>query len=70
MKKNHQIDVMLRGWSAELWIKAFQPVQTNTEEIVRYLHEKGVHDYFELVPGNHYQYGEQRLNRALTWMFG
>lgn len=61
---------LLGNLEAKTNIKAFQPVQTDTQEIVRYLHEKGVDDYFELVPGNHYQYGEQRLNRALTWMFG
>lgn len=51
-------------------VMAFRTVQTDTLEIVRYLHEKGIDDFFELVPGNHYQYGEQRLNRAFAWMFG
>lgn len=50
-------------------VKAFQPVQTDTGRIVRYLHDNGVDDTFELVPGNHYQYAEQRLDRAFTWMF-
>ncbi len=26
--------------------------------------------FFELVPGNHYQYAEKRLHRALSWMYG
>lgn len=50
-------------------VKAFQPVQTDTEEIVAYLRDNGINDYFELLPGNHYQYGLQRLDRAMSWMF-
>lgn len=50
-------------------VKAFQPVQKDTEEIVEYLYENGIDDFFELVPGNYYQYGEQRLNRGVSWMF-
>ncbi|MBO4995656.1 MAG: hypothetical protein J6C78_06780 [Muribaculaceae bacterium] len=60
---------LLGDQEAKTKVKAFQPVQTDTEEIVGYLHENGVDDFFELVPGNHYQYGGQRLNRALAWMF-
>lgn len=60
---------LLGDMEAKTKVKAFQPVQTDTVEIVDYLHDKGVNDYFELVPGNHYQYGEERLNRAFTWMF-
>lgn len=51
-------------------VKAFQPVQTDTEEIVEYLRSNGIDDFFELVPGDHYHNGEQRLARALAWMFG
>lgn len=54
---------------AKTRVKAFQPVQTDTEEIVDYLHSHGIDSIFELVPGNHYQYAEWRLTRALTWMF-
>lgn len=60
---------MLGDQEAKTKVKAFRPVQTDTEEIVSYLHEKGVDACFELVPGNHYQYGVERLNRAFTWMF-
>lgn len=60
---------LLGNLEAKTKIKAFQPVQTDTEEIYNYLHDKGINDFFELVPGNHYQYGEQRLNRAFKWMF-
>lgn len=60
---------LLGNLEAKTKVRAFQPVQTDTEEIVDYLRSKGIDDCFELVPGNHYQYGEQRLNRALTWMF-
>lgn len=51
-------------------IKAFQPVQTDTVEIVKYLQSGGITTRFELVPGNHYQNGDQRLRKALAWMFG
>lgn len=60
---------LLGDQEAKTKVKAFQPVQTDTEEIVSFLHEKGVEDFFELVPGNHYQNGEERLNRAFAWMF-
>lgn len=50
-------------------VKAFQPIQKDTEEIVEYLNENGIDDFLGLVPGNHYQYWEQRLNRAFSWMF-
>lgn len=55
----------------EAWtnVKAFQSVQTDTQKIVVYLHDKGIDDMFELVPGNHYQYGERRLSRAFARMF-
>lgn len=61
---------LLGDQEAKTKVKAFQPVETDTREIVDYLHRNGVKEIFELVPGNHYQYGEQRLNRAFGWMFG
>lgn len=61
---------LLGDQEAKTKVKAFQPVQTDTEEIVRYLRDNGIDDMFELVPGNHYQNGEQRLQRALSRMFG
>lgn len=61
--------LLLGNLEAKTKIKAFQSVQTDTEEIYNYLHDKGIDDFFELVSGNHYQYGEQRLNRAFKWMF-
>lgn len=48
----------------------FKPVQTDTVEIVDFLKTHGVDCEFELVPGNHYQFADQRLTRAFTWMFG
>ena len=68
-KKTGKAYFLLGDQEAKTKIPAFQPVQTDTVEIVNYLHAKGIKDFFELVPGNHYQYGEQRLNRAFTWMF-
>lgn len=51
-------------------VKAFQSVQRDTAAIVEYLKERGIDIWFEMVPGNHYQHLEQRLNRSLDWMFG
>lgn len=67
-KKNGKAYFLLGNQEAKTNVKAFQPVQTDTMEIVRYLKENGINVFFELVPGNHYQYGEQRLNRAFRWM--
>lgn len=61
---------LLGNLEAKTNVKAFRPVQTDTVKIVDYLREKGIDDCFELVPGNHYQFGEQRLNRAFDWMYG
>ncbi len=60
---------LLGNLEARTKVKAFQPVQTDTVEIVGYLHDNGISDIFELVPGNHYQFPEQRLDRAFAWMF-
>lgn len=69
-KKTGKAYFLLGNLEAKTNVKAFQPVQTDTVQIVGYLHGVGINDCFELVPGNHYQYGEQRLDRAFTWMFG
>lgn len=61
---------LLGDMEAKTKIKAFQPVETNTTDIVDYLRRNGIDVYFELVPGNHYQFGEQRLQRAFLHMFG
>lgn len=69
-KKSGRAYFLLGDKEAKTNVKAFQSVQTDTVEIVNYLHAGGIDDRFDLVPGNHYQYGEQRLTRAFTWMFG
>lgn len=69
-RKTGKAYFLLGNQEAKTKVKAFQPVQTDTEAIVGYLRENGIDDCFELVPGNHYQYGEQRLNRAFSRMFG
>lgn len=51
-------------------VPQFRSVQTDTVEIVDYLSAHGIDDFFELVPGNHYQYASERLQRGLDWMFG
>lgn len=68
-KKTGRAYFLLGNLEAKTKVKAFQPVQTDTVEIFNYLHDNGINSVFELVPGNHYQYGLQRLNRALTWMY-
>lgn len=60
---------LLGDQEARTRIKAFQPVQTDTEDIVSYLSVRGIDATLELVPGNHYQYAEQRLDRAFTRLF-
>lgn len=50
--------------------KVFQSVRRDTAAIVEYLKEGGIDIGFEMVPGNHYQHLEQRLNRSLDWIFG
>lgn len=62
--------MLLGNQEASTNVKAFRPVQRDTEEIVSYLRGKGIDVNFELVPGNHYQYGEARLDRAFSRMFG
>ena len=68
-KKCGRAYFLLGREEAKAKVKAFQSVQTDTTEIVDYLREMGIDDCFELVPGNHYQYGLQRLSRAFSWMF-
>lgn len=69
-KKTGWAYFLLGNQEAHTKVKAFQPVQTDTEAIVASLRRQGIAVDFELVPGNHYQYGEQRLTRAFTRMFG
>ena len=68
-KKPGRANFLLGSLEAKTKVKAFQPVQTDTVEIVDYLHDNGISDIFELVPGNHYQFPEQRLDRAFARMF-
>lgn len=68
-KKPGRAYFLLGNLEATTKVKAFQPVQTDTVEIVDYLHDNGISDIFELVPGNHYQFPEQRLDRAFARMF-
>lgn len=70
LKKTGRAYFLLGNQEAHTGVKAFQPVQTDTEAIVASLSRQGIAVDFELVPGNHYQYGEQRLTRAFTRMFG
>lgn len=43
---------------------AYRKVGVCTENIVGYLRRQGVNVTYEIVPGNHFQYGLERLNKA------
>lgn len=68
-RKSGRAYFLLGNREAYTKVKAFQPVQTDTERIVAYLKSAGIDTTFELVPGDHYQYPEQRLTRSFTHMF-
>lgn len=68
-RKSGRAYFLLGNREAYTKVKAFQPVQTDTERIVAYLKSAGIGTTFELVPGDHYQYPEQRLMRSFTHMF-
>ena len=68
-RKDGKAYFLLGALEAKTKVKAFQPVQTDTAEIVTYLRRNGIECFFELVPGNHYQDGVLRLDRAFSWMF-
>ena len=65
-RKTGKAYFLLGDKEAETSVKAFQPVQSATLAIVNCLHHNVIDYHFELVPGNHYQYGEQRLNQAFA----
>lgn len=68
-KKTGKAYFLLGDQGAKTSIEAFRPIQTDTEKIVRHLHDTGVRVQFELVPGNHYQHAIPRLDRALIHIF-
>lgn len=47
-------------------IPAFRKVGACTETIVDYLRREGVDITFEIVPGNHFQFGLERLDKAFA----
>lgn len=69
-KKTGRAYFLLGNQEAKTTVKAFRTVQTDTAEIAAWLMGRGIDDIFELVPGNHYQYALQRLDRSFAWMFG
>lgn len=50
-------------------VPAFRKVGVCTENIVRYLRSQGVKITYNIVPGNHFQYGIERLNMAFENLF-
>lgn len=50
-------------------IPAFKPVLTDTEKVVSILKEQGIETTFDIVPGNHYQYPIERLEKAFSSLY-
>lgn len=50
-------------------IPIFRKVGVCTDDIVGYLRREGVDITFDTVPGNHFQYGIERLNKAFENLF-
>lgn len=48
---------------------AYRKVGVCTENIVGYMRRQGVHITYNMVPGNHFQYGIERLNKAFDNLF-
>ncbi len=46
----------------------FARVGDCTEQIAAYLRRQNVELTYEIVPGNHFQYPIERLNRAFTYL--
>lgn len=69
-EKSGRAYFLLGNKEAQSPVPQFRTVQTDTEEVVEYLSAHGIRAIFELVPGNHYQYAEQRLNLSFARMFG
>lgn len=68
-EKHGRAYFLLGNQEAKTNVQAFRSVQADTVEIADYLRIHGIDVDFELVPGNHYQYAIQRLNRAFALMF-
>lgn len=51
-------------------VKAFRCVGERTADIVGYLRREGVDVCYDIVPGNHYQHAQARLEKAFAWLFG
>lgn len=49
--------------------KAYRKVGICTENIVGYMRSQGVDVTYDIVPGNHFQYGIERLNKAFENLF-
>ncbi|MCM1254812.1 MAG: alpha/beta hydrolase-fold protein [Duncaniella sp.] len=49
--------------------QAYRKVGVCTENIVGYLRRQGVDITYDIVPGNHFQYGIERLNKAFRNLF-
>lgn len=50
-------------------VPAYRKVGVCTENIVGYMRRHGVHITYNTVPGNHFQYGIERLNKAFENLY-
>lgn len=50
-------------------VPAFRKVRVCTENIVGYLRRQGVDIVYNMVPGNHFQFGLERLDKAFTHLY-
>lgn len=50
-------------------IPAFRKVGSCTETIVGYLRRQGVNVTYDMVPGNHFQFGLERLDKAFSHLY-
>lgn len=62
--------LLLGDREADSRVPEFRSVLADTRKVVTLLKEAGVSTEFEIVPGDHYQNGQQRLERAFSHMFG
>lgn len=67
--KNGRAYFLLGNLESKAKVPQFKSIDTDTNEVVNTLKAKGVDVTFESVPGNHYQYTVERLQKALDFLY-
>lgn len=62
--KNGKCYMLLGEEEPHSKVPAFRKVGVCTENIVEFLRRRGIGITYDIVPGNHFQYGIERLNKA------